>query len=556
MANEITIFSAKKIVTMNPSNPEGTHVAVREGKVLGVGSLDELTGWGAYTLDDTFKDKVLTAGLIEVHSHSLEGLNGLFPYQGYFDRKAPDGRTLKGIQTLDALLADLKALDASMTDPDAPLVTIGFDPIYFPGVRLSKTELDSVSTTRPIFLFHTSAHMATVNSAMLKKHNITRDAKTTGVARDASGEPNGELQEMPAMMLAASAFGIIFKAAGGEETIWGLGNMAHQVGATCVGDLGGTVLVNPPSLASWKRIVNDPAFPSRVTIYNSPTTLGSVTDWGAAARAIKKLQDEDASDKLRFPGVKFVADGSIQGYSVTLRWPGYYTGPNDTGQLLVIPEQFKDWLLPFHDAGLNIHVHCNADQTMDIAIDAFEQILKVSPWLDHRHTIQHAQVATLAHLRKMKNLGLCANFFVNHLWYFGDVHYEKTLGPERANRLEPCATAKRVGVPFSMHSDANVTPLGPLHLIWAAVNRVTPKGRVLGEHEKISAYDAMWAVTQDAAYQMHMDDEIGSIECGKWADFTVLDESPLDIDPMKIRDIEVWGTVVGGVKYEATKAAV
>jgi predicted amidohydrolase YtcJ len=151
----------------------------------------------------------------------------------------------------------------------------------------------------------------------------------------------------------------------------------------------------------------------------------------------------------------------------------------------------------------------------------------------------------------MANLGICANFFANHLWYWGDQHYELTVGPERANRMQPCATAKREGVHFSLHSDANVTPLGQLHTMWCVVNRVTPSGRVLGEYEKISAYDALYAVTVDAAYQLHLDHEIGSIEAGKLADFAVLEENPLEVDPMHIKDIGIWGTVVGGIKYPA-----
>jgi predicted amidohydrolase YtcJ len=120
--------------------------------------------------------------------------------------------------------------------------------------------------------------------------------------------------------------------------------------------------------------------------------------------------------------------------------------------------------------------------------------------------------------------------------------------------MEASATAKREGVHFSLHSDANVTPLGQLFTMWCAVNRLTPKGRVLGEFEKISAYDALYAVTLDAAYLMHLDAELGSIETGKWADFTVLGESPLDVEPMTIKDIPVWGTVVGGMKYPASTA--
>ncbi len=151
----------------------------------------------------------------------------------------------------------------------------------------------------------------------------------------------------------------------------------------------------------------------------------------------------------------------------------------------------------------------------------------------------------------MAKLGLCANFFSNHLWYWGDQHYEMTVGPERANQLEPCASAIREGVSFSVHSDAGVTPLGSLHTMWCAVNRVTPSGRVLGEAEKISAQQALKAVTIDAAYQMHMDHEIGSLEAGKRADMAILDDDPLAVDAMAIRDIGVQGTILGGVIYAA-----
>ena len=535
---------------MNPSNPEGTHVAVREGKILGVGTLDEVKGWGNYELDDTFKDKVLIPGFVEVHAHAMEGLTGMYPYQGYFDRPAPDGRILKGIQSIDGLLENLRLLDAQLADPDEAILTMGFDPIYFPGFNLDKTFLDSISTTRPILILHASGHVAAVNSAMLKKHNITKDNPTEGIVKDDDGELTGELQEAPAIALAESVFMPFMQAISSENSIRGFGNMARQAGITTLGELGGSVLTTPGSLAIWKKNVNDPDFPARVCMYNWPTVPGLTANWDETAQVIKNLQTEHSTDKLRFPGVKFVIDGSIQGWTGVMNWPGYYTG-KDYGLLLTVPAQFKDWMLPFHKAGLNIHVHCNGDKTIDLFLESVEAMLKEAPWFDHRHTLQHSQLTNQAHFRKMKALGVCANIFANHIWYWGDAHYEQTVGPERANRMEPCGTAKRIGVPFSLHSDASVTPLGSLHLIWCAVNRVTPKGRVLGEYEKISAYDALWAVTQDAAYQMHMDHEIGSIECGKFADFAVLDESPLDVDPMKIRDIPVWGTVVGGMKYQA-----
>ena len=153
---------------------------------------------------------------------------------------------------------------------------------------------------------------------------------------------------------------------------------------------------------------------------------------------------------------------------------------------------------------------------------------------------------TQAQMRKARNLGMQANFFVNHMWFWGDQHRAVTVGPDRADHLNACATADRIGLGYSIHTDAPVTPPGHLHTMWAAVNRVSPSGRVLGESERISVDRAFHAVTIDAAYQLHLDHVIGSLEVGKWADITVLHEDPYEVDPTRIRDIKVWGTVVGG----------
>jgi predicted amidohydrolase YtcJ len=523
---------------------------VRDGRILGAGALDELVGWGPYELDDTFSDHILTPGFVEAHAHLLEGAMALFPYVGFYDRRRPDGTTAKGIKNYDDLIATLKQIDTTLEDPQAVLFVQGFDPIYFSGERLTCKQLDQVSATRQIFVYHASGHLATCNTATLKANNITRDVKTPGVVRFADGEPNGELQEAPAMSLVECFLLTMHSAIGSEQTIMLYGAAARNAGITTCSDLGSTALLDPQALALWKRVTADPAFPIRVAAYNFPAMQGTAGDWPALAQQQKRLQEDESTDRLRFLGIKFVIDGSVQGFTAMLNEPGYYKG-EDHGLLLTVPEQFKDWLRPFHEAGINVHVHCNGDKTADIFIAAVEDVLKHCAWLDHRHTCQHAQLVTSAQLRRMANLGICANFFANHLWYWGDQHYELTVGPERANRMQPCATAKREGVHFSLHSDANVTPLGQLHTMWCVVNRVTPSGRVLGEYEKISAYDALYAVTVDAAYQLHLDHEIGSIEAGKLADFAVLEENPLEVDPMHIKDIGIWGTVVGGIKYPA-----
>jgi predicted amidohydrolase YtcJ len=224
------------------------------------------------------------------------------------------------------------------------------------------------------------------------------------------------------------------------------------------------------------------------------------------------------------------------------------------GQLMT-EEQIVTWMTPLQEAGIQVAVHCNGDAAVDLMLNAVETVAARSAAPNARYVCEHSQLTTPAQYARMATLNVCANIFANHLWYWGDQHYEITVGPERAEGMEACATALAHGVPFSLHTDANVTPLGCLHSMWCAVNRVTPKGRVLGEAEKISAEDALRAVTLGSAYLLGLDEDLGSIQTGKWADFTVLAESPLDVDPMAIKDIKVWGTVLAGVKQPGAGAS-
>jgi predicted amidohydrolase YtcJ len=201
--------------------------------------------------------------------------------------------------------------------------------------------------------------------------------------------------------------------------------------------------------------------------------------------------------------------------------------------------------------GVPVHTHTNGDEATSLAIDCFERAWRAHPAADHRFTLQHAQLADSAHFRRMKALGLAANLFANHVFYWGDEHHAVTLGPERAARMNACASALREGVALAIHSDAPITPLGPLFTAWCAVNRTSASGRVLGEHERIDVAQALHAITLGAAYTLHLDAEIGSIECGKRADFCVLDDDPTEVPAAALKDVRIWGTVQGGRIFPA-----
>jgi predicted amidohydrolase YtcJ len=263
---------------------------------------------------------------------------------------------------------------------------------------------------------------------------------------------------------------------------------------------------------------------------------------------------KEQTDKMRFGIIKMVLDGSIQGFTARVSWPHYYKPPQGqpgNGLWLVPPDQVADILTAYHEAGLTVHAHCNGDQTAQVFIDAVETALERHPRWNHRHTVQHCQLTTPAQYRKMAELRMNANIFSNHIFYWGDQHRDITVGPERAARMDACATAQREGVRFSIHSDSPITPMGHLHTAWCAVNRLTSTGQVLGPEERIDVETALEAITINAAYQLNLDHEVGSIEAGKLADFAILEDDPLTVEPVALKDIEVWGTMVGGVVYQA-----
>ena len=540
-----TVFATRIVHTLDPAAPSAPAVAVRDGRVLAVGHADTQAAAYDGRVDDRFADRVLLPGFVEAHSHALEGAVWEFPYVGYFPRTDPDGREWPGCRSIADVLDRLAALDAEIDDPDEALLAWGLDPIYFPGERLVAAHLDRVSTSRPIFVIHASFHLATVNSALMRAAGIGPDTQAEGVPKGGDGNPIGELREPAAMALAGEPMLRFFSSVGTADSIRRLGHLARRAGVTTLTDLGNGAVARADAVDLLLGVTGEQDFPARLSVFVMPGFAGG--DPAAAAARLEDLRAR-STDRLRFGHAKLVLDGSIQGYTARLRWPGYYGGePN--GIWVLPPEQVEPQLAAFHTAGATVHVHCNGDEAVDVLLDAVEAVLAAHPRVDHRHTVQHCQLASPGQLRRMKALGMCANLFANHLYYWGDQHASLTVGPDRAARMNAAATALRIGVPLSIHCDAAVTPLGSLHVAWCAVNRVTASGEVLGPHERISVVDALHAVTLGAAYQLKLDDEIGSIAPGKRADFAVLDDDPFLVDPMALKDVPVVGTVLGGVPF-------
>jgi predicted amidohydrolase YtcJ len=543
----VTVYRTRRILTMDPARPVATHVAVRDGRILAVGSAESTAAWGAHRLDTTFADAVLMPGFVEAHCHVGEGGAWRSAYCGFHDRVDPDGRRWPGVTSIEAAIDRLAQWRDRHPDPSRPILGWGFDPIHFGRRRCTRADLDRLGADRPVILAHASGHILNANTAALARIGwLDAPPEHPGVPRAADGRPTGELlgpEVMTPLMLACG----ISRAdlATDEDGLRAFGRACVRTGTTTATELG--VPLPEAAIERMRAFTADERFPVRLVwaMHARGQSVARTVERALAQRA-------HSSDRLRMGCIKVHLDGSMQGFTARLKWPHYLGG--EQGLWYVEPEHLLALYEAALAAGLQVHSHTNGDEATELAIDCIERALRRHPASDHRFTLQHCQMAGPAQLRRMAALGIGANFFANHAYFWGDVHREVTLGPDRAERLNPCRSAKAIGVPFAIHSDAPVTPLGPLFTAWCAVNRLTASGRVLGGHERLEVDDALRAITLGAAATLRLDGEIGSIETGKRADFAVLHDDPLDLPPDRLRDVRVRGTVQDGRWFEAPAA--
>jgi hypothetical protein len=256
-----------------------------------------------------------------------------------------------------------------------------------------------------------------------------------------------------------------------------------------------------------------------------------------------------ANERVHIGATKFVGDGSIQGYTGFLTEPYYRTGEHPAdyrGYPNIDADTLNAEVKAVHCAGQQVAVHGNGDAAIDQFLDAWEAALAACPAEDARPILVHAQMARPDQLQRMKKLGVTPSFFSAHVYYWGDRHRDIFLGPERAARISPAASALALGIPFTTHLDAPVVPIDSMLQLWAPVARLTSSGQPLGPDERISVEQSLRAMTSDAAWQLRLEKQIGSIEPGKRADLVILSENPLDYRG-DLRDIRIERTVVGGV---------
>lgn len=547
----VTVYAAKKIVTMDPGWPEATAVAVRDGRILSVGTLDDLKPWldkYPHRIERQFENNVIYPGFVEAHSHPLIGGTSLTrPPLTFFPLANPYGPAFLGVKTRDAALAKLAEYVAASKDPNDIVLSFGFDVVAMGGY-LDKHQLDKVSTQKPIFVWDSSEHFVFANTAAMAKQGLTKDlaTKMPGIGLGPDGELNGQfLGERAAQYVLTTSLQALMAPQIALKSIKYLSDLAQQAGVTTMSDLAFGLVDIELERQLLKTSFDDPSANQRVVVVVDGQTFARTY----AANAIAEAQKLRASstDTLMFNGVKFFSDDAFLSLGMEIQNPGYIHSDRYHGLFMFdTPVNFVAGMMPWWEQNFHIHVHTNGNAGNEATINALDQLQKAKPRFDHRFTFEHYGISTPEQARRVKALGGVVSVNPYYLYARGDLNGPE-FGNDRAHTAARLKTLIDAGVVVSLHTDTPVAPPRPLEEVWIAVNRIGAiSGKVLGPAERVPVDRALRMVTIDAAYTLGIEDKVGSIQAGKFADFVVLGDDPATVTPGAIRDVPVLATILGG----------
>ncbi|MEK5331449.1 amidohydrolase [Lysinibacillus sp. FSL W8-0992] len=532
------------IITLDAHSTRANVVASFEGRIVGIWSKDEFNQIKDSLIFKQDMNEVdlngatLIPGFIDTHNHLLiYALN-----KSQVDCSPTNNKSITDI-IYKLMEFHNKRADSSW------ILGFGYDDtMLIENRHPTKEDLDKVSTDRPIFIRHISNHLAVANSKALEIAELDasiQDPAGGHFGRDEFNNLNGVLYEPAAMDLVFNSI----PTPSNEEVIE-LIRIASQdylaQGITTNTDAGVGLTLGPIEYDIHIEALKEKAHPMRMRlmIMNDLLLEGGIFEKYNATQLNEKIL-EDSNGMAKLDSAKLFQDGSIQGLTGALRQP-YYNDPNLYGDLIFPQHILNNYVLDFHNRGFRIATHGNGDRSIGSILESYQYALDTSPSSDHRHRIEHVQTATPEDLKLMKDYNIAASFFINHVYYWGDRHKNIFLGPERAERMNPLKEADDLGLLYTLHSDCPITPISPLFSIWAAVNRMTRDGHVLGEGQKIDVEGALKSMTIYGAQLNFDEQDLGSIEIGKLADFAILDNDPTDVDPMTIKDITILATIING----------
>ena len=545
-----TVFAARRVITMDPDLPEATAVAVSGGRITGVGTLGDLQEIGE--VDDTFATAVLCPGLIDQHVHPVLGASTLMTAVIAVEDWVLPSKTFPAARSPEQYRQRLAEAERALSDPDEWLFSWGYHKLWHGA--LDRAALDAVSATRPVVVWQRSGHEFFLNTAAIDNLGLSADQMAGhGAASDMVDFDAGHWWESGTNLLLPALAPLLLSpqrlAAGLRQMV----DYLHANGVTAYNEPG--ALYTPDMWTLYEQILGAPGTPMYATfLADGRGILDRVgLDKGLAAveQQIAVAPAGPGKKLMFFPNqIKLFADGAIISQLMQMK-DGYLDGHK--GEWIIPPEELEKRMRLFWNAGYQIHIHVNGDLGLEALLDIIETLMAENPRADHRTVIVHFANSTEEQVGRIARLGAIVSANPYYPVGFADKYGDVGLGPKRADVMVRAASVRKHDIPLSYHSDLPMGPAAPLALASFGVNRLTPKGRVAGPEQRISVDDALRAVTIEAAYSWRQEDRIGSIAPGKIANFTVLTEDPYAVDPTKLADVPVWGTVFEGAVYPVVR---
>ena len=530
-----TIYVGGNIVTVNDVQPTADAVAIKDGKILMVGTRAEVEAMhkASSTSEIDLAGKTLVPGFVDAHSHFMFALDQI----KQANVSVPPVGAAANIPATIAILKQFQQTNA--IKPGDWIVGYGYDGSQLAEQReITRDDLDPAFPDNPVMLIHVSGHGCVLNSAGLKKFNITAKTLTPpgGVIlrKPGTNEPAGLLMETAYLPVFAelpkpSEAEMLDRMNAAQQIYASNGYTTAQEGATHLKDLDFL-----KKAASQNRLYIDlVSLPLFIDLADTLQKYPANT-WGTY------------DNRLKLGGVKTVFDGSPQGKTAFFTRPYLTGGPdgekNWHGEPTFTEAVFMKYMKPLYDNNLRTFNHCNGDASIDMFLDIQEK-MHGKPEL--RPVIIHSQFVRPDQLDRYVKLGIIPAMYPEHTYFFGDVHI-KNLGMERASFMSPTQSALQKGMHVTLHTDFNVLPLDPMMVMWTAMNRTTRTGVILGADQRLTAAQALKAITLDSAYEYMEEKTKGSIEPGKLADFAILSGNPITTQGDAIKNIKVLETIKEG----------
>ena len=544
------LLTAAAIHTVDAVGSTATAMLTDRGRIVAIGTVQDCQdAAAALRLDPEvvdLGDAVVVPGFVDAHAHPL-----MFGQLMSWVDCGPDkaGSIPEIVALLKAAAVELPA--------GRPERGYGYEHRNLAEQRHpSRFELDEVATDREVYLMNASGHGGVVNSYTFELHGVDRhsaDPEGGEYFRDADGELTGEISDAACNMLTGvhgvkiGHHGPNFHLADEpEEHLRQLDAATQRFlegGVTTIGD----AQVSRREFDMYLRLAEAGRLELRVSMYLLSHLLDEALEMG--------LVGQFGNAHLSFAGIKLYADGTLGGW--TAYFPDGYVGdPCRTGQLYHEPAEYAELIRKAHAAGLQTATHAQSPTAIEMVVSAIEAALAERPDDDARHRIEHCGLPTPGQIQRMAAAGIRPVNQSQHYFNWGE-GVEQAIGTP-GERFNPLGEFEAAGVPITISSDAPVAEPIPLEAIQTAVTRVTRRGHKLGpDGLRVSARAALRAHTFEGAVSLGREDDLGSLEAGKYADFTVLGGDPLAVDATEISQIPVLETWVGGERrYAAARIEV